>query len=219
MKEGRKYETIGTASSDSLFEVEALGIPEYGYGFTLIVDFSDCLDYVLHRTFGCKIEDIRGIDRYEDISWAILNNDFSRLDTDVTFDRLLSSSKELSSAFAKLSKAAKSNNEISVNDQASWVAYQFYVTVLLTLCPLKFYTAMEVCNNLSIVGGQKGTVRSQNFSSVIATVHAKFSEPVVLHQIDGTFDDYSLIVRSYAPYEYLGEVIRKNELSRKLQNS
>lgn len=215
-RSGRKYTCVGTAGSDNMFELESLGIVEYGHGFTLIIDFSLCLDYVLHRAYGCSINSIRSIDGYDEISNAILNKNFSNLDIKITFSLLYNSSKEIRTEVSLLRRMVEETKEIgtSIDSQVSWIMYQFYSRILSVLSSVKFYTAVEIASDTFLNGGRKGIIRSQNFSSVIVTVGRRYAEPVTLHSLEGGFDDYSLVVRSYAPYEYLGEVLRRSEFNR-----
>lgn len=213
IKAGRYYEKIASASCDSLFEVEALGVAKSAQAFVMICDFSECLDYVLHRAYHCKIDDIRKIEGYDEISRSILNNDFS-LSGDVKFDRLLNASQELRNAFAELSK--ESEVITSCEERLSWVIFQFYKTVLSTLSDIKYYVALDVCQQISKLCGQKGIIRSVNYSSVLATVSTRFDEVVNIHQLSGSFDDYQIVFRTYRPYEYVGEVLRRNDFARKM---
>lgn len=220
LRSGRKYSRIGKAGCDSLFELETLGVAEYGKPYVMIADFSDCLDYVLHRAYGCKIDDVRKIENYSAISRALLNFDFAGLDHQTTFECLMSASNELNGALAKISEEAE-NQDLLASDKVTWVIYNFYSNVLSTLADIKYYTTMCICRNQREMEGDKGVIRSISYSSVLATVPIKYDKVITLHQLEEggvatpghKIDDYNVTFRSYKPYEYVGEVIRQNEFN------
>lgn len=215
----RKYHSIGGAWCDNLYELETLNIADYCRPYVMIADFSDCLDYVLHRRYGCKISDIRGIDNYSAISRALLNFDFASLDHKATFDALLSASPELRAALMRIAEEAD-EQDVGAADKAIWVIYRLYCQILSELATVKFYTMMCVCRDKGEMDGDKGVIRSMNYSSVLATVPVKYDKVVTLHHLpDGAcvpthkVEDYQVPFRSYKPFEYVGEVIRRNEFS------
>lgn len=215
ISDGRKYQSIGDAMEDSLFEVEALGIANNGQPYVLVADYSSCLDYILHRLYGCKISDIRAIDDYDRISKAILSYDFKNA-SDIPLSRLILASDELSTYFASL--AYESKDEIlECNDRISWMAYQFYKDVLSTLGFIKFYTTVVLCNSFMSLAGRKGIIRSTSFSKIAAASSVMFNDVVKIHdRSSDNIEDYEIVYRTYCPYEYFGEVIIKDELSRKV---
>ncbi len=212
-KPGKRYEFIGSAAMDTLYELETLGVGEYVHGYIMIADFSRSLDYVLHRQYGCKMQDIRGIEDYDLISSSILNCNFDKVDSQITFDRLLKASPELCNGISQLSEVASKNEELSVDNQVSWMIYTFYQEILSMLSNVKYYTMMMLCTNSEVYRHNKGAIRSSSYSSIIATIDCRFDDEVTLHQNNDKIDDYKIIVRSYAPYEYLGEVLRNNEFT------
>ena len=214
--EGRHYEQIGEAACDNLYDLEALAVAAYGPRFTrnlaLIADFSDCLDLVMHRTYGCRIKDIRKIDNYSVVSWSMLNKDFTHIGTEVTFESLLSASNEFYQHMSGLSAKVKESPEIPAEEQVGYMVYLFYKELLAVLHRLKFYAMADVCRQLSGMGN-KTVIRSMSYSSVLACTSEEFNDAVILHQLDGTYEDYSVPFRTYKPYEYAGEVLRKDELA------
>jgi len=212
---GRHYDHIADAMCDSLFDVEVLGISNNGQAYMMVADYGDCLDYILHRLCGCKLRDIRKIEDYSLISRAILGNDL-RDAGDIPLSRLLFASSELKQYFAALTdKGADSFS--GHDDQVSWVAYKFYSEVLSLLGFIKFYTTVVVCNSFLGTFGRKGIIRSTSYSKIAATVSGIFDEVVTIHDLDNpNIEDYKVVYRTFRPYEYLGEVITKNEFSRKV---
>ncbi len=178
----------------------------------LIADFSDCLDLVMHRTYGCRIKDIRKIDNYSVVSWSMLNKDFTHIGTEVTFESLLSASNEFYQHMSGLSAKVKESPEIPAEEQVGYMVYLFYKELLAVLHRLKFYAMADVCRQLSGMGN-KTVIRSMSYSSVLACTSEEFNDAVILHQLDGTYEDYSVPFRTYKPYEYAGEVLRKDELA------
>lgn len=216
LKGGRHYTEIGKASRDSLYELETLGIGTYNHGFTWIADFSKSLDYLLHRLYRCDMASIRKIEDYDLISASIMNCNFTRIDSTVTFERLLNASDELLYAIGKLSLKAKEEESLNVNNQVSWMIFQFYKSIILELHDIKYYTMMMLCASPELGLEKKGVIRSNNFSSIVATASKRFDGIVTIHQNDNSVEDYQIAVRSYAPYEYLGEVVRNNEFTWKI---
>lgn len=213
-REPRKYVEIGGSGRDNLYELETLGIAEFSKNYVMIMDFSLALDYVLHRLYKCKMEDIRKIEDYDLISSAILNCSFDNVDSNFTFQRLMSVSDELAMAVARLSEKAKENTSLPINKQVSWMVYQFYKDILSELNRVKFYAMMMVCSKIQRIAEHKGVIRSESFSTILATTDVRINEMVELVQSNRKeVLPYGVSVRSYAPFEYMGEVVRKNEFA------
>ncbi len=216
LDDGRQYEQVGEAACDNLYDLEALAVAAYGSSFytnlALIVDFSGCLDFIMHRGYGCRIRDIRKIKDYNVVSRSLLNRDFARIGTEVTFDSLLSASNEFYQQMSDLSTRVQENLEIPKDEQVPYMIYEFYRKLLSVLHRLKFYVMADVCRQLS-AKGNKTVIRSMSYSSVLACTSEVFNDVVKLHQLDGTFDDYEVPFRTYKPYEYIGEVLRRDELA------
>ena len=191
---GRQYEHIGKAARDSLFDVESLGISANGQDFVMIADYSLCLDYILHRLCGCQMDEIRRI----------------------PFSRLALASDKVGSYLASLAYDCQ-DQILDVSDRTSWVIYKFYMDIFDILSIIKFYTTVVICNSFLSKFGRKGIIRSTTYSKVLATVSGKFDEVVTIHDTaDNNIQDYKIVYRTYSPFEYLGEVITKNEFSREV---
>lgn len=212
---GRRYEHIGKAARDSLFDVESLGISANGQDFVMIADYSLCLDYVLHRLCGCQMDEIRRIDDYAKISRAILTYDFLEV-SEIPFSRLALASDKVGSYLASLAYDCQ-DQILDVSDRTSWVIYKFYMDIFDILSIIKFYTTVVICNSFLSKFGRKGIIRSTTYSKVLATVSGKFDEVVTIHDTaNSDIQDYKIVYRTYSPFEYLGEVITKNEFSREV---
>lgn len=210
LKAGRSYQQIGEASRDSLYELETLCIGTYTQGYVLILDFSQALDYILHRLYRCKIEDIRRIEGYNNISASILNYNFDRMSSQITFERLLNASDELLVAISALSKIVKEKGTLSQQRQVQWMIFKFYSSVLSELHRVKYYSMMMLCASAEVATEKRGVIRSSNYSSIVATISHRIEGVLTIHQNNNIFDDYEIPIRSYLPFEYLGEVVRKN---------
>ena len=142
----------------------------------------------------------------------MLNRDFTHIGTEVTFESLLSASNEFYQYISGLSTKVKESPEIPAEEQVGYMVYLFYKELLAVLHRLKFYAMADVCRQLSDMGN-KTVIRSMSYSSVLACTSEEFNDAVILHQLDGTYKDYSVPFRTYKPYEYAGEVLRKGELA------
>lgn len=213
IKEGRHYDTLGFARSDSLFDVESLGIANNGQNFMMIADFSYSLDYIMHRLCGCKLEDIRAIKDYDRISKAVMNYDIDSI-SDIPLARLISASDKVEKYLVDIVKRSNSM-DIVEEDKLSWVAYTFYKDIISLAGYIKFYTTVVVCDSFLNLFGKKGVIRSTSFSKIAATVDQRFDDIITIHDTENAqIEDYDIVYRSYGAYEYLGEVITLNEFSR-----
>lgn len=205
----QRYDYVGSASMDKLYELETLCIGSYAKNYVLIVDFSQSLDYFLHRIYKCNMKDIRKIQDYDLISSTILNCRFDKVNQQMTFGRLMEASPEFLNGVLQLSATARKDYQLGSNTQVHKMAYDFYRKILEVVDSIKSYVSMVLCSSPEICkGGDKGVIRSLSYSSVVLTVDNRYDGEVLLHQLSGEFEDYKIIVRSYAPYEYLGEVLR-----------
>lgn len=215
----RHYSNIGMAACDNLFDIEALGIGTNASEYTLICDFSECLDYILHKTCLCDMEAIRSIEDYKTISKAILNCDFNAINTDYTFEKLISVSPELQNYILHISSEVKKDASVSTKDQVSWIVYTMYREWLSNLQMLKFYVTYYICK-YGLKNPSNNVIRSYSYSAVVASIGQEFEDSITLHSISGKdpskYSDYKINVRTYKPYEYAGEVLRRNEFSKQI---
>lgn len=203
---GRTYEHIGDADCDNMFLLEAMNLGDSAKSFSIIVDFSNCLDLVLAEAFGCRLEDIRKIDNYDEVSRSILNYDFENI-PDVTFASLIEASEQIEKVFTTLSRKCQEQNML-YSDRLYWVVFNFYQKILETVGKLKSYVMVKVSKDLSVMSGSKVVYRSMNYSTAVATGDVLFNEMVTLHYKDKDIPDYDIAFRSYKTFEYLGEEIR-----------
>lgn len=216
VEQGRQYSYIGSAGCDNMFPLEAMNLAHNSKSYASILDFSNCLDFALMYSYGCKLEDIRKIDDYEKISKAILNYDFEQVGN-VCFSSLIEASDELQKAFVELSNRAKAQ-DMYYNDRLPWMIYRFYDKILSDLSLVKFYVMVVICNHLEKTVGRKGVIRSMNFSSVMATTDDLVNEKIFISYEKLGIKDYPVPIRTYRPFEYVGEVLRQDVTYRKVFN-
>ena len=192
---GREYQHIGLAGSDSLFEVEALGIAKYCKRYTLILDLSDSLDYMLHRLCKCNMSAIRGIPEYSKISRAIMNYDFEDVG-EILFNTFFQVDPRLDAYLVSM-LTSSDNVTISSESKMDWVVNNFYTAILNTSVAVRDYTMQVLSSKLP-----RGTFayRSKNFSSSLAAIEEPFDDKIVFHQ-EG-YEDYVVDVSYYAPFGY-----------------
>lgn len=197
-KKTRNYQHIGTIGCDNLYDLEALGVGAYSMPYTVVLDFSNALDYFLHLTYGCKIVDIRRIPDYNNVSSAILNYDFSKT-VGITFGVLFDISEELNTKLAKMLTDADPHCH-NLEEKRNWVVYHFYLELLTTISQVKDYVVSYLNHTLK---DKKFIYRSKSYSSSIATSGEPFTEEIILQQRG--FDNYVLQPRSYKVLEYARE--------------
>ena len=193
---GRKYNKIGQAGCDSLFEVEALGIALYAKQYTMILDFSDSLDYILHRLSRCDMRSIRNIPDYRKISNSIMNFDFSSVE-EVLFETFFQVDPKLDEYF----KGLLENSEhitVSSENKMNWVIGRFYIDILEMAARIKDYTMTYFAKHTP---KHSFAYRSKSFSAALGSSDHKFDSRVVFTQ-DG-FSDYALDLKFYEPFDYV----------------
>lgn len=213
IQQGRFYTSIGNkASCDSLFEVEALGIGQYCMEYQVLIDMSDYLDYALHRLCGCSTEAIRKIPNYHEISYALLNFDFSNLPSEeFTFNSLLGADQRLDMYFRDLSESIYSGSVLSIDEASIQVAYKFYDELLSRLCEVKDYVAIYLSKRIG--DAHSGAYRSKNFSTSI--VSSKYMAPECVELVQEHFDTLVLPLKCYKRYEYAAKEVFRCDSCRK----
>lgn len=196
VENGRSYRHIGAAGSDSLFEVEALGIAKYCKKYVAILDLSCALDYVLHRLCKCNMEAVRNIEEYQTISYAIMNYDFERTEQ-ILFDSFFQVDPRLDEYFIRLLESTD-DVTISSDNRMNWVINRFYMDILGMANNIKNYTMTFMQSRL-----KSGTFayRSKSFSSALAATSNLLDEQIIFHQ-DG-YEDYNVELRCYEPFGYV----------------
>lgn len=199
IENGRVYLDIGRSNNyDSLFELEAMGLSMYSKEYQVILDFSNHLDYILHRMTGCNPDNINRLPNYHDVSYALLNYDFSRIN-DLNISVLFGLDPKLDQKFEEIAKDVKEQCDDVGDSLTQKIAYTFLTGVLDTIVPIRDYVAIYVKQRGA---GTKGEIkyRSKNFSSALLTSSSPFVEDILIHQ--DPFMDLTLHPKCYKRYEY-----------------
>lgn len=195
LREPRNYIEIGNAGSDNLFLLEALGLGNNAKSFTVIINFSNCLDYVLHFAFGCPLSSIRRIENYERYSKSLLNMDFS--DTNGLLLGDLINSNELILTYLNSLYLEAGRLDMNLDEVTVWVASKFYTRVLEALQDIKCRVAVGLKKSFG------GIFRSYNFSTVAVTSDTFISRNIKLECTN--CNPYYVTAKCFRPFEYLKE--------------
>ena len=193
----REYKRKFECSYDTHFALEALGIGTNCKNSTLIIDFGDKLDYVLHRITGCSMENVRKLADYDKISRSILSADYKNLQnikvSDITSldEKIAAWTNELLSVIADLT-------DLSDSEKLSLFLFRFYGTLIREVNTLKNYVMMFIYHKFDNV-----VIRSKSLCCMLATtdndnIELKYN----LHDNAPAIDDVSLQVYKLKPLEF-----------------
>lgn len=203
----RIYTDLGRSSCDNKFYLEALGVGKYVQGYILIIDFSDKLDYILHRLTKCKSENIRKMDDYYRISYAFLNLK-SQLCPNINYDVFCGLDPELDKYMADLhTEISEKYYDYSNEEILQEFIYTFYSNVLSELESVKTYVITYLKKLLPSL-----VYRSKSFSSVLGTLDSDYNESLEL--IQNGNEDCIVEAKCYKRFEYLDEIRRYYEFIR-----
>ena len=192
----REYCQIGNAASDNLFFMEALGLDINARDYIVILDFSERLDYVLHRLCKCSMEAIRKMPNYSRVSKAVLNLDKDNL-ADISLANFYGLDNKLDE-FLDSYLLSVSDNIYGIESIAETITSNFLYDVLNELARIKDYCVIALADAKK--QDAKFIYKSKNFSSVLAT-----SERPVAEDLEITSEGYDtcvISVQSYARMEY-----------------
>lgn len=199
--QGKQVTTIGYCSNDSYFPLEELGIAKYGKSYVTILDMSDNLDFVLAVRFGSDPKAVRSLPDYYTISRSILNADFEKAKA-IPLTKLLAVCPEVAEWIVSHSEALAIDGlteEAIVNQTIS----DLYVNILNTSAKIKFYVITAIGDAYTTV------IRSSSFGAALSASSFKLNDEITVNAFQ--CDPYNLIIRSYAPYEILGERLMQYE--------
>jgi hypothetical protein len=194
-RQKRQYNVIAGGRCDNMFLFEACGLERGSTENTLIVDFSESLDYVLHRLSGCSVQAVRNIPDYSNISKAVMNLQFSKLQG-VTMGVFLESDTLLKEYITNL-LAEASKKEDNDSEALQQMLYLFFSNVMYEVSRLKDYCMQYLIKHLD----SKVIYRSKSFAASAASCSSRINMELVLRS-DG-YDDYVLPLHSYKTLEYL----------------
>lgn len=194
----RTYVARGGGSEDNLFLLETLGVGKYCKKYTVILDFSLALDYVLHRLSGCNINNVHKLANYEFMSKCIMNLKFDKLGG-YTFSSFFDLDDNLTRYLNNLlSKSATEYTEENTIIQD--FILQFYTAITKEVADIKDYCFMYL--QRSHVGNF--SYRSKSYAASVASSSVEFNEEIEL--ISAEHEAYSIPIRSYLAYEYAKQV-------------
>lgn len=199
---GRYYKkVIAGGAVDSAYVLEAMGLGRYSYEYQIIFDFSDKLDYYLHKLTSCSPGIVRGLADYKNVSYAVLNNDYGKVQ-DVGFEALMRLDKRVVDYFAMLMLKSQNNGIIGDAACTKDVVYSFYYQLLSYLSNDRDYMVAKLRSSFR---GMSFVYRSKNLCSAVISSEFPFTEEVVLRQ-EG-FQDCVIAPRCYKRYEYAAEEV------------
>ena len=193
-KASRQYELQAGGANDNLFLLEILGVGKYCKKYSVVLDMSDCLDYILHRLSGCSISSVRQLQDYDNISKNIIGLNFDELQN-LTFSDLFALDDKLAKYLSSLIRSA-SEDYTDPNRIIQEFVLKFYTEVVSEVSSIKDYCMMflQQLNPGSFV------YRSKSYTSSVATSDVAINEQIVIKA--NNCDDYELVVRSYEMFEY-----------------
>lgn len=196
----REYSGIGTNLSDSKLELELLGTGRYSKEYTVVIDMSNCLDYILHRLTGCSMESIRSMKDYDRVSYSLLN-----LRTDlcpnVNYSVLCNLDPLLDKYIADKYVNLKEQYGDSMSDDeilGEWV-YYLYLDIYNEVNSIKSYAMAAIKQEIPSL-----VYRSKGFTTFVGSADEPCDATLTLHQ-DG-FSNCDIHVKSYKFCEYIKEV-------------
>lgn len=195
----REYSQIGESFSDNLFPLELLGVGKDCREFTVVLDLSDSLDYVLHLLTHCEIANVRAMPNYSEVSKYIMNLEYEKLGN-LKFGSILSLDDHLVKYAQSLFSIAAEHSDVEKAVLEETV-FLFYKNISEMASRVKEYCILYLKNQY-----EKGTVvyRSKSYSAVVATSTIPINLDLELHY--DNYSDYSIKVSSYKVYEYARQV-------------
>lgn len=143
VSESQRYIKDGPLCFDKDYEIQKLGIARHWTGqYVVELDFSECLDLVLHNTFGCSLENIRKIPDYLRISKAILSYDNDRM-AEICFSSLFGVDPKLDEYFAKKSFELE-GQFTNIDDAVSELIIDFSNKVYNGVGAIRDYTVVRM---------------------------------------------------------------------------
>lgn len=207
----RNYSKVGKSACDNLYLLEALGLGDSCREYTIILDFSDRLDYILHRLCKCSTQNVRMMNDYDRISEAILNLRFDSL-TDVSLEKFIGLDNRLDCFMRELFDNSVSSSLLEEDILGNFLN-RFFYSILDELNSIKNYctVALKECEKY------KGSIvyRSKSFASTIATASVPVKEELTI-----VSEGYESCVIKTQCYEAVGFIEEEafNEFSRRVAN-
>ncbi len=192
----RVYKQVYGCSYDSHFLLEAMGVGTDCKRYTVIVDLSDKLDYVLHRLTGCPSEKIRAIPNYLSISRSLLSLDYAAL-TEVKLGDFLSIDDSIIEWMSNLIDNIVTESNLCDTEILNLLLLRFIRAIIQETNRIKSYIIMYLRLHYSAV------VRSKSVSSILATVSEDIDTDCILIESDRPdVEQCSLQIYKLQKYEF-----------------
>lgn len=191
---GKRYSRLGDGACDTLFVLEALGVGDSCRKYTVIIDFSNALDYILHRITNCSMENIRKLNDYERVSRCVINQRYSEL-TDISFQDLFELDDNLAMYLGKLLNAT-AEEYTEKNKIVSEFSAKFYKEITHEVAKIKDYCILYLRKL------HKGdfVYRSKSYAASIATSSIFIDDTIEI--ISNGYENYTVAVKSYEKFEF-----------------
>lgn len=193
------YIKMGQSSCDSHFSLELLGVGKNCEQYLILLDFSECLDYVLHLMSKCSTESVRRIPNYAAISRALLNNDFQNVN-EVTYSVLMGIDPLLDKYLEDLYwEISDDCDDLVKTDELLLRRFlvSFYSKLLEQAQVIKAY--------IMVFLRQFDTTfryRSKSFAASLGTSSKRYEDLNLILKNDG-YEDYHIKLQVFEKYEYI----------------
>lgn len=195
LNEGRIYKRAYSVSVDSLFTLEAMGLGTDTKKYTVILDLSDKLDYVLHRLTGCPTSVIRKLPNYPSVSRNIMNLNYSNL-TDIKIGDFMKLGDEVCSWFSGMLYDIVNSGDLTDEEAIDNFILELYNNIVAEVDHLKVYIIMALRQQYS----PDFVIRSKSVSSIIATTDSQIDTDLVL--IDDNYETCEIKLLLLQKFEY-----------------
>lgn len=203
----RYYSHLGKSYCDNLFTLELLGVEKNSKKYVILLDFSDCLDYIIHLLTNCSIDNIRNIPNYSIISRAFLNNDFTELG-DTTWDVLMNKDPILDKYLENLYWELSDGCEDAVKTDELLLRkfiFHFHSRLLEQVKVVKAYIMAYLRTIDSTF-----LYKSNSYAASIGTSSNYLEDTELLLKNNGS-PDYKINLQIFQRFGYLEKLIEKEE--------
>lgn len=192
----REYKKQYECSYDSHFYLEALGIGTDCREYTIIVDLSDSLDYILHRLTGCPIAKIRAMKNYDRVSRAVLTLDYEKLH-DVTLGTFYEIDDAIFEWLQRLLYGLEDVEGLSDREIIDMLLLRFYRTILQETRRVHNYIIMYLRQHHNLV------IRSKGISMILGTTDEDIETTCTLLESAAQLDEgYTINLLKLKKFEF-----------------
>lgn len=193
---------VGNLKSDSYAEIELLGIGEYSKSFTVTIDFSRALDFILSELTMCRQSSIRSMPDYDTVSEALLNYNFDKVGN-INFNKFMGLDPYLDLFITSIIKQhSEELKTLSIRETTYSVLTDFYGQVTQFLQDVQNYVARAISIEMPRT---QSVYRSKTLSTIILSSNIPVTEEILLK---GEHGDTVLSPQSYRMYEYAKKLSR-----------